>query len=605
MKMKTFKGLMEIISKDVKDDLKYMDSEAFSQKHGKKKNELRGFREDANMTLDAQINEVLSKDASAGEYIHDFVHSDNPKFAGKSKEERKKQALAAYYAQKNEEVVDEGFERSSSEFLKKHKDEMEKHKQDQKAKRERMDMNLKNYQAGKVRASGIKEAKEKTEYDYEGDMARGQLQSIINNAQKVHDMLEDNDNLPEWVQSKITLSEDYISTVANYMMSELDEETEKHSFVAVHVKKGKHETYGSTSYEAAQNAAKHWKMKNTAGIDVYRSDKKHVDEETEQMNENTITHIVAKKDLQKHKSWMDSEGYDTKTKPLPKEHAKHNTHVGIISSNYVEHGYHEDGMAVPIKEEVVQIEEGRPSQQHPLEGHPYHKKTNAELEYISKDARAAGEAMKSHGTESGRAAENKYADQANDSATVRHFRKTSGMPSWYKKKYDLNESELEESSGYKQKSDVNHGNASIKAPGTGEKLSFLNKMYPNKKKQPNGAEFAAQRRVNRIADSGHMDEEKKSNDEKTPFAGPYKKTTGTVTDKSGAKHSGMSIAKDLARKALKRVSSSMVQKEQVEKSSKAKLIKKISKGKESPDKFQAEPELSKNTASGRNSYTDT
>ena len=617
MKMKTFKGLMEIISKDVKDDLKYMDSEAFSKKHGKKKNELRGFEEDANMTLDAQINEVLSKDASAGEYIHDFVHSDNPKFAGKSKEERKKQALAAYYAQKNEGFVaegkdpttdaaqeaygfqrgvvkknkdgshvatsysgsrkifksemdakahansgkedavdegfkakvagivggvvglgglgagayhldkqtphaningekisiapknvghtppnakimtdkdgkkyhvyhhrtsvnrpghtfatpvDEGFERSSSEFLKKHKDEMEKNKQDQKAKRERMDMNLKNYQAGKVRASDIKEAKEKTEYDYEGDMARGQLQSIINNAQKVHDMLEDNDNLPEWVQSKITLSEDYISTVANYMMSELDEEI---------------------------------------------------------------------------------------------------------------------------------VQEGRPSQQHPLEGHPYHKKTNAELEYISKDARAAGEAMKSHGTESGRAAENKYADQANDSATVRHFRKTSGMPSWYKKKYDLNESELEESH------DVNHGSASIKAPGTGTKLSFLNKMYPNKKKQPNGAEFAAQRRVNRIADNGRMDEEKKSNDEKTPFAGPYKKTTGTVTDKSGAKHSGMSIAKDLARKALKRVSSSMVQKEQVEKSSKAKLIKKISKGKESPDKFQAEPELSKNTASGRNSYTDT
>jgi len=70
----------------------------------------------------------------------------------------------------------------------------------------------------------VKEAKEKTEYDYEGDMARGQLQSIINNAQRVHDMLKDNDNLPEWVQSKITLAEDYISTVANYMMSEVDEE---------------------------------------------------------------------------------------------------------------------------------------------------------------------------------------------------------------------------------------------------------------------------------------------------------------------------------------------------------------------------------------------
>jgi hypothetical protein len=83
---------------------------------------------------------------------------------------------------------------------------------------------------GHYRNSGykkVKEAKEKTEYDYEGDMARGQLQSIINNAQKVHDMLEDNDNLPEWVQSKITLAEDYISTVANYLMSEIDEEVDK------------------------------------------------------------------------------------------------------------------------------------------------------------------------------------------------------------------------------------------------------------------------------------------------------------------------------------------------------------------------------------------
>ena len=85
------------------------------------------------------------------------------------------------------------------------------------------------------------------------------------------------------------------------------------------------------------------------------------------------------------------------------------------------------------KEEVVQ--EGRPSQRHPLEGHDYHKKTNAELEYIAKDAHKAADAMKSHNT----TAENKYRDQANDSATVRHFRKTSGSPDWYKKKYGLKE----------------------------------------------------------------------------------------------------------------------------------------------------------------------
>ncbi len=84
-----------------------------------------------------------------------------------------------------------------------------------------------NQQLKHVKKMAMQEAKEKTEYDYEGDMARGQLQSIINNAQRVHDMLEDNDNLPEWVQSKITLAEDYISTVANYMMSEIDEEVEQ------------------------------------------------------------------------------------------------------------------------------------------------------------------------------------------------------------------------------------------------------------------------------------------------------------------------------------------------------------------------------------------
>ena len=54
--------------------------------------------------LDQQINEVLSKDASAGDWIHDFIHSDNPKFAGKSKKERQKMALGAYYAKQNEEV---------------------------------------------------------------------------------------------------------------------------------------------------------------------------------------------------------------------------------------------------------------------------------------------------------------------------------------------------------------------------------------------------------------------------------------------------------------------------------------------------------------------
>ncbi len=92
-----------------------------------------------------------------------------------------------------------------------------------------------------------------------------------------------------------------------------------------------------------------------------------------------------------------------------------------------------------IKESVEQIDEGRPSQRHPLEGHEYHKKTDAQLKYIAKDAHEAAENMKGHNTQ----AENKYRDQANDASSVLHFRK-SGMPDWYKKKYGHMNEEVEQ-----------------------------------------------------------------------------------------------------------------------------------------------------------------
>jgi hypothetical protein len=71
----------------------------------------------------------------------------------------------------------------------------------------------------------LKEAKDSQEYDYEGDMAKSDLRSIMHHAKELHDMIDDTTNLAEWCQSKITLSEDYLSTVANYMRSEMNEET--------------------------------------------------------------------------------------------------------------------------------------------------------------------------------------------------------------------------------------------------------------------------------------------------------------------------------------------------------------------------------------------
>ena len=71
--------------------------------------------------------------------------------------------------------------------------------------------------------NSIVEAKDPGEYDYEGDMAISQLKSIMRNAEHLMGMLEPNSNLPEWVQSKITLAEDYIVTAHNYMMGEDDD----------------------------------------------------------------------------------------------------------------------------------------------------------------------------------------------------------------------------------------------------------------------------------------------------------------------------------------------------------------------------------------------
>ena len=47
-------------------------------------------------------------------------------------------------------------------------------------------------------------------------------------------------------------------------------------FIVVHAKHGKFETHAGSTYEAAKNAAAHWKTKKgTAGMDVHRADITH------------------------------------------------------------------------------------------------------------------------------------------------------------------------------------------------------------------------------------------------------------------------------------------------------------------------------------------
>ena len=71
--------------------------------------------------------------------------------------------------------------------------------------------------------------KDKGEYDYEGSMAKTQLRTMIDAAQALHDMLEDDENMPEWVQGKITKATDYIDTARDYMKSQANESIEEGS----------------------------------------------------------------------------------------------------------------------------------------------------------------------------------------------------------------------------------------------------------------------------------------------------------------------------------------------------------------------------------------
>ena len=71
---------------------------------------------DLESLTEEELEEVLKKSDPAGTWIKDFVKSDNPKFAGKSKKKRMQMALGAYYAkQRNEEIeIDEAAKKPGS-----------------------------------------------------------------------------------------------------------------------------------------------------------------------------------------------------------------------------------------------------------------------------------------------------------------------------------------------------------------------------------------------------------------------------------------------------------------------------------------------------------
>jgi hypothetical protein len=73
--------------------------------------------------------------------------------------------------------------------------------------------------------TAVNEAKDEREYGYEGEMVSSQLRSIIQNAEALLGMIQPDTDFPEWVQSKITLAQDYMLSAKDYMSTEMSEET--------------------------------------------------------------------------------------------------------------------------------------------------------------------------------------------------------------------------------------------------------------------------------------------------------------------------------------------------------------------------------------------
>ena len=66
----------------------------------------------------------------------------------------------------------------------------------------------------------VKEAfDDSSEYDDEAGMAKGQLTTAEAAAAELRSILDADENLPEWVQAKITMAVDYLDTARDYMKS--------------------------------------------------------------------------------------------------------------------------------------------------------------------------------------------------------------------------------------------------------------------------------------------------------------------------------------------------------------------------------------------------
>ena len=403
---------------------------------------------------------------------------------------------------------------------------------------------MKKFKELKLMTEEKKDKYDEGEYDQEGDMAKSDLRSIMANAKELHDMIDDADNLPEWCQNKITLAEDYISTVANYLTAEMSEGAipAKEKTVTV-----KHKTSGKELVVSPEKA----KQLKPQGY-----------------------HLVKEEDAYSKDRYAVKNGKAVKDNP---------THKG--SSNYKDQPHHvyatsaEEALKKHMKkEEVEQIEEGIEVKKE------YNDKTEAE-HGVYHNGKKIGYVV--HHKPSGTHTAYHSPQDDDDYGQIDDFRSHHDAVS-----------QIRHSAGvgvHEEVEQINEKNV----PTSPEKWAQAKSqakakfdVYPSA--YANG--WAAKKYK---AMGGSWKSVSEATD--PPFDKPYTTIKKVVTDKSGAKHSPMSRARDIARMAMKKQMEKMKPvKESLEESRKAEIVKEIMKKKKdkSEDAFQKDPELTTTLTKG-------
>ena len=90
--------------------------------------------------------------------------------------------------------------------------------------KEELEVVLTNEEAADLFGTVVKDQLEEG-HDGEGSMAVGQLGRLAQMVDEVQGMISDEDNLDEWVESKITKAHDYINTVLNHLSGAGEEDS--------------------------------------------------------------------------------------------------------------------------------------------------------------------------------------------------------------------------------------------------------------------------------------------------------------------------------------------------------------------------------------------